>query len=443
MRCCHIFALCLIAGCSPVAAEPPKREAVAIYDANPDHLWNRLHAALFARTDRDGKPVGGDVLDPPLFPATKHLLNGPSHDAAVKALDEFLADGHALVRDPVNRAVMQRDLWAVFDWAAYPLGNFYTAGDPIKLRDGPLQTRLAKAVRKLAPANADGVPDNYALAVKSKTFPAAFDPAKPNAPFLPPDLFDPNGPWVNVAGPRTATTPVANEHARVFAGRSVFLVFVKLPGGRAATLAYLDKLNAVADPWVRKPRASDEITGQSGGPGALKPDLPQFPANTQVALVRLMVVVTDDGRPTPTPLTESVQIRTYREIRNRSKDFPEQGLVELKLNRGDLFAGKTGGLRATDMDRPVLSALTFLRSWSDPFEEERDNLHHRPLKTVEACAACHSPDGIYSVNSYTQLSQYSTARGLVPTDPAAERKRATEWKVGLKDWSQLKKAAGW
>lgn len=432
--------LCMIAGCSPAAAEPPK--PVAIYDPNPDHVWNRVHAALFARTDHDGKAVGGDILDPPLFPATKHLLEGPSHTAAVKVLDEFLDGGHALVRDPLKRAVMQRDLWAVFDWAAYPLGNFYTVGEPIKLRDGPLQSRLAKAVRKLAPDRIDDLPDTFALAVKAKAFPPAFDPAKPNSPFLPPDLFDPAGAWVNVTGPRGATRPFAQEHARVFAGRSVFLVFVKLPGGRAATVAYLDKLTAVADPWRVKPRQTDEITGQSAVVGQLKQDLPQFPAGTQVALVRQMMVITADGRPAATPLTESVQIRTYREIRTRSRDFPEQGLVELKLNRADLFAGKNG-LRASDMDRPVLSALTFLRSWADPFEEKQDNLHHRPLRLTEACAACHGADGIYSVNSYTQLGAFSPTLGLVPTDAATERKRAAEWKTGLKDWAVLKKAAGW
>ena len=67
---------------------------------------------------RDGKTLGQDALDPHLFPTTKRLLEGPTHTEAVELLDEFLAGGHALVRDPVKRAVLQRDLWAVFDWSA-------------------------------------------------------------------------------------------------------------------------------------------------------------------------------------------------------------------------------------------------------------------------------------------------------------------------------------
>jgi hypothetical protein len=34
-------------------------------------------------------------------------------------LDELLhTDAENLIRDPVKRALLQRDLWAVFDWSA-------------------------------------------------------------------------------------------------------------------------------------------------------------------------------------------------------------------------------------------------------------------------------------------------------------------------------------
>lgn len=259
------FTLCLFAGCSPAVADPPtKADQITHYDQDPAHLWNRLHALLLTRPDGDGQMVGRDTLDPVVFPTTKRLLEGPTHAEAVKLLDEFLAGGHQLVRDPVKRAVMQRDLWAVFDWAAYPFGNFYNG--QIETRTGPLQERLAQAIRKLAlsKAEAEALPDTYALAVKSKAFPVGFDPAKPNDPFLAPDLFDPAGPWVCVTGPRDLSAPVASEHARVFAGRSAFLVFIRLPMGRKATLGYLDKLNTFPKPWKVLPRE-------------LSPEVPQFP----------------------------------------------------------------------------------------------------------------------------------------------------------------------
>ena len=50
---------------------------------------------------------------------------------------------------------------------------------------------LALSDRELA-----ALPDNYALAVKSKQYAAAYDAEHPDRPFLPPDLFDAAGPWV-------------------------------------------------------------------------------------------------------------------------------------------------------------------------------------------------------------------------------------------------------
>jgi hypothetical protein len=443
-------ALCLLAVCAPAVADPPaKPDPVTHYDPDPGQLWNRLHAALLIRPDRDGKTLGRDALDPHLFPTTKRLLEGQTHAEAVKLLDEFLAGGHALVRDPVKRAVLQRDLWAVFDWAAYPFGNYYTGGDPIKIRKGPLQERLAKAIRKLAPSKVEALPDTYALAVKAKAFPPAYDPAKPDAPFLPPDLFDPAGPWVCVTGPREMPTPVASEHARVFAGRSVFLVFIKLPEGRKATLAYLDKLNTFRNPWKVPPREVPGETGRRTAP-ELSPDVPQFPIGTQVALVRQLVVVAHDGKPVPIQLTESVQLRTYREVLPREKDFEgpaekAQGFVELELRRVDLFAARNGGLQPIKGDERVPPALTFFRSWTDPFETGEKDTHNRPEPAFRLCAACHSRGGIRGVNSYTQSSaaRPTVALGLFPVGVADARARAADWLTGLKDWAELKKLAGW
>lgn len=430
--------------------KPPEAPAsVSLYDSDPGHLWNRLHAALQNRKGQGGKWIGRYSLDPLVFPTTKRLLEGPTHIEAVKLLDEFLAGGHALVRDPLKRAVMQRDLWAVFDWSVYPFGNFYTSGDPIEIRTGPLQERLAKAIHKIAPsrAEAEALPDTYALAVKSKAFPPAFDAAKPNAPFLPSDLFDPSGPWVCVTGPKELGTPIASQHARVFSGRSAFLVFIRLPEGRKETQAYLNKLNAFPKPWNVPPRKEDADDGRRTTT-QLNPDVPQFPAGTQVALVRQLMVVTGDGKPVPTALTESVQLRTYHEILPKERDTDggkAQRFVELEMRRADLLANRNGGLHAIQMDEPVIPALTFFRGWSDPFETKSEDTHHRAEPAARLCAACHSPGGIRSVNCYTQfgVSRPTQTLGLFPTTVADERVRSAKWLTGLKDWAELKRHAGW
>lgn len=105
------FVLCLLAGCTTAAADPPAKSApITLYYPNPSFLWNRLHSTLLTRPDGGCQTVGRDTLDPVVFPTTKRLLEGPTHTEAVQLLDEFLADGHRLVRDPVKRAVLQRDM---------------------------------------------------------------------------------------------------------------------------------------------------------------------------------------------------------------------------------------------------------------------------------------------------------------------------------------------
>src|SRR5579863_6079988 len=92
---------------------------VALYDPNHEHLWNQLYEALLIREGPTGAKYGADSLDPLLWQDTKHLLAQPSHEHALRVLEQFLQT-HAenLVHDPVKRAILQRDLWSVFDWSA-------------------------------------------------------------------------------------------------------------------------------------------------------------------------------------------------------------------------------------------------------------------------------------------------------------------------------------
>src|SRR5262249_22255296 len=147
------------------AAGPAK---AAIYDPNPQHLWNRLYAALYVRTTPDGKTYGEDELDPLLWPSSKYLLTEPRHQRAIALLDEFhTKNGEKLIPDPLKRALLQRDLWAIFDWLADPDAEYQRETGTLMAERRKLQVRLARVIRRLAlPADQlQALPDNYAAAV--------------------------------------------------------------------------------------------------------------------------------------------------------------------------------------------------------------------------------------------------------------------------------------
>jgi hypothetical protein len=386
------------------------------------------------RTGPDGKEYGLDELDPLLWPQSRYLLEEPAHFRALAALDAFLArDGDRLLPDPVKRVAFQRDLWAIFDWLASVSGE----GGP---RAAELARRIARAMRRgaLAPEEIRALPDNYAAAVASGSFPTQPTSGGRSEPFLPADLLRPDGTWVRL---RTeAWEPLAPFHADVIEGRSVFSVCLRLPGGRAETLEYLAKLRAFPNP----------VVGDGEG-RRLNPDLPQFPPGTAVALLRRMVGVDDRGELVPTPITESVQLRLYRSTANPAPNFgccvdlfPIQEVFEFVLSRERLFTGVAGGLRAIGREE---KGFGLRRSkLGDPFEGPSELFSAAPV--LWQCGSCHAQPGIYSVNSYTRIS---TGPGTIfdvearenpwrlhPVEPRVPDGCAFAWKAGRASFGYLR-----
>jgi len=131
--------------------------------------------------------------------------------------------------------------------------------------------------------------------------------------------------------------PIGRAHVGEFSGRSTFLVFVRLPEGRDATLRYVQKL--LESPEVRLPSRRES-------PGFSPLSLPQFPVGTQMALVRQTILVDSEGSFRPTNLVEDVQIRVHRVIpdeppRGTSTTRSESVLdtYAFKLSRPKLFTG--------------------------------------------------------------------------------------------------------
>jgi hypothetical protein len=405
----------------PTAAEPSS-DAAQPFHSDPKHLWNRIHYRFHFRFV-DEIAAGPDklALDPDEHDATlwtrfpdrdDYLLGGPAHRDALALLDEFLTkEGEKLESDSVKRALLQHDLWALFDWVSSPEGARHDR-KPLRNERRELYRRLARAIGRLALTDAQiaKLPDNYAAAVAAKKYPSQFDPDRKGQAFLPPDLWDPEGPWVLLG--EWAANPLAIRHVDFFEGRSAFAVFLRLPAGRAATLKYLEELRA----W--KPK---------DGEGAV----PQVPPRTQVALARRMMLVNDSGEIVPTRLTEMLQIRVLHEP---TKLEGVQTFLEFRLRRRDLLAGKDGGFTAVGKDERDREEMIFL------FHGEHEKRH--PI--LDQCQSCHvgrnSGPGILSVNSFTG-SFDNVGRGgfrlLTETDLKRQEDATIAWKRKQFSWGLL------
>jgi hypothetical protein len=372
--------------CRGFAAAWQRVPATRIFSSDGSHIWNRLHDCLFMRQDAGGSQYGADTVDPLLWDETTHLLTGSSHDSALSCLDEFLqTHAERMERNPVKRAILQHDLWAVFDWAAR---NQASGGARLEL-----ESRLAAVIRRLALTSHEVrmLPDTYAAAVASHEFAAKYNSSKPGEPFLPADLFRSDGPWVCISAFLSKPTAIAH-----FTGRSRFLVFMQLPGGRRPTLAYIQNLRTFPGPPLIK----------EGAIQVLNLALPQFPAGTQVALVRQAVVVDTEGKLEPTLLTESIQLRVYHSVTPGSRylnylngpSSRDQDFFEFQMSRPRLFALQSGGLRAL---RPGdVEYATFSTHGEDMFESA--DRTDKPSVVLDRCRACHSDSGIHSVQSRIQ-----------------------------------------
>jgi hypothetical protein len=416
---------------------PPVQRASAVplrdlYDLDPDHIWNRLYRGLFIRVGRDGREYGYDEPDPLLWSETKYLLSGPSNQLAIKLLDEFLeTNAERLIKDPLKRAILQRDLWAVFDWST--LRSYEPTPERLEL-----QIKLAQVIRRtaLSKQQIELLPNNYIEAVGAKTFADQYDSSKPQVPFLPRDLFQKDGPWVALS--KYGGDAIALGHVFGLSGRSAFRVFIRLPGGREATLNYLKKLASFPKQWLA---ALDSRDPERVVPN---PATPQFPPGTQLAFVRQMMLIDDQANLRPTRLTEDVQIRVHRAIPttipegldlDSNEALSAMNVFEFKLSRARIFASIAAGLRAVAQDEKEFR--TFQTHGIDPFDPRDTTPIERHMSNVlNSCALCHFRPGVHSMLS---RGGFTRPRALaVAWSEDYEGDATMGWKQGRYDWGLLR-----
>ncbi len=424
MRCRLLPVLLPLVPCFVIAASRPG----APFDPDPEHAANRAYRHLYSRTAADGQVYDQESLDPVFLPQSRFLTEGASHRQALAVLDDFLrSQATRPLKDPLRRAVLQHDLWGVFGtsagWVsrevlATPDGRVVVtqrlldrgdAEEPRPRERRALQKRLALAMRSLAltAAAIEALPDNLAAAVKGGALPREFDPKHPARPFLPPDLFAPDGPWVAVRNSTREDRLAAPEHTAFAKGRSVFTVLLRLPGGRRQTQAYLKNLD----------RAADSRQG-----------FPPLPEGAQTALVRQMLLIDDQGKLRPSRLTESLLLRVYH---RNDLGHP----FALKLRRAELFAGRGGGLHAVTATET--SYFDFQTRGGDPFEVEPKK-RWAPPTLLNTCRNCHERREGRGILSVAILWAGTRERkGLVGSDPKQQDRATMAWLQRTYTWGLL------
>jgi hypothetical protein len=344
----------------------------------------------------------------------------------------------------LKRAILQRDVWAVFDWAdqpnepGVPPQAYQTGRNELMAKLAPIVRRLAISQHELG-----ALPDTYARALRDHEFPVAYDAAKPNQAFLPPDLFDANGPWVCLGAPESDLA--APLHDLSFTARSVFLVFARLPGGRDATLAYFKQLAEMKTPLFVHMQ-------EAGWPEAMdvwNPAVPQFPAGTEFALVRKMTLPDGDGHLRLTPVTESIQIRRYTDIPivgpMQSRDvglarrFQEPS--EIQLSRTLLFSEHHSGLSGvTATSDPFIIFPAMLQGF-DEFEDQR--MRAPGVSRFVECTGCHLGPGIQSMMSFSFRGNPNEGPVLSPRlaeiTPQQESEKVLDWAQKQEKWKDLQR----
>jgi hypothetical protein len=262
-------------------------------------------------------------------------------------------------------------------------------------------------------------------------------------------LFDPHGPWVCITPSPDSIGygGVAKMHFTSVSGRSVFLVFVRLPEGRKATLDYFQTLWSYPQPWVAG------LSQVAADQPQENPDLPSFPAGTQVALARQAMLFDNQGNLVVSHITQSVQIRVYREITTaRARDFSAgpsgmarnsgQDFFEIRVSRPLLFSRKLGGLRATTRDEiepPTFQTMGF--DLIDAISRSPEQTNARFAPVMQMCLHCHSGGGISSFNSLDSLLKPTRLQEEPPDvnyGPSYwSNSNAVWWKENRYDWGLL------
>jgi hypothetical protein len=281
----------------------------------------------------------GDRAISPLYPSfldssgTVRLFTEPRYSEFEKALREALEERSK--RTPIQRALMQSDLWAAYDKIYRDSRRLDAARSELILK------MLARMIRKLAltPEEIGALPDNCATAANRLHLP---------------DLFGENSPWIEIEWGQGRSHDASADY------RQSTRIFLN-PGPKLMDQrAFLESFRS--DPSPHAPLEA-------------------------VALVTQSLLIDNSGNVVPTRNTTEVQVREF--IRSTTE------IAEFELSRRAMLKEPTsGGLVRLDETFPAYLAAagndyTFASGIDSSDGRARDISIMGSLRS--RCVGCHGP----------------------------------------------------
>lgn len=416
----------------PVAMSLPPKPGppppLPLFNDDPQHPWNRLHQALFARLatvkqaaclatrscDVLPTPIGffdetvelqAEYADTPtqlMLPGVDHLLPAERHSQAMQAIQAALLV--APETQPVAAALLQGDVWERFDAVQHALDD--PERDAVsqaalrELRDG-----LGALMVKLAlPAVTLGrIASNLPLLVQRNpdVLAGLAEPAAAGDG----DAAE-GAAWVEIltraaALPRSFAPPLRDgtRHSLLVGFRAVFRIFASIPATQGGAA------------WLRRELAAE-------------PAFVRLPAGSRLAIYEQPLVVSREGNLVVLPLVTLLESRRVQAPASPSGRIVTAGVTRLAELPFVAFEGKRQLLRAIAPGQPGLVRL----ATAAPFPQggtcaPRPELL-QPASSV--CLMCHQPDTEHLTGTMSHGEQHLrlTSDKLAAERAVIEEKRS-------------------
>jgi hypothetical protein len=247
------------------------------------------------------------------------------------------------------------------------------------------------------------------------------------------DLEEKEGDWIVIGNP--TMTPAAPIHNAKVEGRSVVSIMFRHAGGRKAGLDYLERLRVFAPAWVSETNVNTKKLEPR-----LNPDLPQFPDGSQWAMVRRMMLIDSERKMQPSPIVESIRLRTFLKTSARpDQPGPSGQWVDAQKFQVFVMSGPAAKLRAVREGEKEFQFVQAMSLGWDPFESRNADFRRDSSKfqqeTVKSCATCHGQGpGIFNVFSFIRDPSFFTTQFVAMKDWHDEAQATIGWKKRQYSW---------